>query len=527
MIIKKSTSDRKSSPKFGLHWKYEAAIPRVRFGPNGIKDVLGDKFMRFNIFRLKIAVLTVFTGCVVIFFAFSSDPVSTVHAYPSGAGGDASGAPGENSCTDCHSQNSQTGQFMITPPANYTPGQTYTIEVRHTSSDSSRKIWGFEMTALTAGNAAAGTFAGTDGNTTSFSDAGRNYVDQTENGTFDNQTGGALWTFNWTAPSTNVGGIRFYAAGLQGNSAGGDNGDQTYTAVKEIQLAPVIVPDHDFMDFDGDGKADPSVFRPAEGNWYVKESSGGESVTRWGLGSDMITPADFDGDNKTDYAVWREGPATVAAFYIFESSTNTFRIVQFGKTGDNPAPVGDWDGDGKADVAVYRDSAVGSQSYFYYIGSLNNPGGAVTFLQWGTTGDRPMRGDFDGDGQRDLAVFRPGENNWYINQSSNGQLRVERFGLATDDFVSGDFDGDAKTDLTVFRDGVWYIKRSSNGMIDYRNWGLASDVLVPADYDGDGLTDTAVYRDGIWWINQSSSGSTIAESYGVSSDIAVAVFNVQ
>ena len=484
--------------------------------------------MKFNLTILKIAVLTSFTVFAIVLFAFSSGFERKAYAYPEGPGGGASGAPGEVTCTDCHNQNTMTGAFQITPPANYTPGQTYSIEVRHTTSDSTRARWGFELTALTStGNAAAGTFASTSSNTTTLTSSGRRYVDQSSSGTFRNQTGGAVWTFNWTAPATNVGAIKFYAAGLQANNNGGPSGDQTYTAVQEIQLAPVIVPNHDFGDFDGDGKADPSVFRPAEGNWYLKQSTAGNTGINWGTATDMITPADFDGDNKTDIAVWREGPAATAAFYILESSTNSVRIVPFGQTGDSPAPVGDWDGDGKADVAVYRDSAVGAQSFFYTIGSMGNPNGDTTYMPWGTTGDRPMRGDFDGDGKADLAVFRPSNGNWYIGQSSNGQLRVENWGIASDKFVSGDFDGDAKTDPAVYRNGVWYIKQSSNGSVAYINWGIASDVPVPADYDGDGKTDAAVYRNGVWWINNTGSASVSTENFGIGTDIPVEGFNVQ
>ena len=59
-------------------------------------------------------------------------------------------------------------------------------------------------------------------------------------------------------------------------------------------------------DYDGDGKTDIAVWRPADGNWYILRSSdGGWSGTQWGAPGDMPVPGDFDGDGKTDIAVWR------------------------------------------------------------------------------------------------------------------------------------------------------------------------------------------------------------------------------
>jgi len=274
-----------------------------------------------------------------------------------------------------------------------------------------------------------------------------------------------------------------------------------------------------FSDFDGDGRADASVFRPSEGNWYISRSLDGMTAVQWGIGTDKLTPADFDGDNKADIAVWRPGPPTVAAFYILRSSDNTLDVEQFGQTGDDPTIVADWDGDGKADPAVYRDSANGAQSYFYYRPSAN-PTVNLTSVQWGLTGDRAMPGDFDGDGRADTAVFRPATGIWYISFSTRGASRADYWGLATDKFVPGDYDGDGRNDLAVFRNGIWYIKQSSDGQAAYFQWGLATDKPVPADYDGDGRTDAAVYRNGTWYIRL-SSGGTAAGDFGLSTDIPV------
>ncbi len=296
------------------------------------------------------------------------------------------------------------------------------------------------------------------------------------------------------------------------------------------RLNPAVFQTNGIADFDGDGKADAAVFRG--GTWFVNPSGNPSFAlsspsaafgTQFGLATDKLAPADFDGDGKTDIAVWREG--ALAYFYILNSSNNTFRAAQFGTTGDNPVVVGDWDRDGKADPAVYRAGTGGGQSNFYYRPSTQPTVDFVT-VSWGTGGDKPMRGDFDGDGRLDAAVFRPSNGIWYIRQSSNGQPRYEQWGTATDKFVSGDFDGDGKTDLAVFRDGVWYIKQSSNNQPLYKNWGVNTDALVPADYDGDGRTDVAVFRNGIYYIlNNVNAPSSIR--FGASGDVPVAAAFVQ
>ena len=274
------------------------------------------------------------------------------------------------------------------------------------------------------------------------------------------------------------------------------------------------------FDFDGDGRADISVFRPDPNDdnnfWHVFRSSDNQTKNfEWGIAADAdsLAPADFDGDGKTDYAIWRE---TEQNFYIYNSSDNSVRVENFGLAGDK-LTVGDWDGDGKDDVSVYRD---GAQSYFYYRASSNNPNSNITFLPWGTTGDIPMHGDFDGDGKQDAAVFRPSNATWYIRNSSDGSARYVNFGLATDKFVPADYDGDGKTDIAIYRSGIWYILQSTNNQIRYEYFGLSTDTLVPADYDGDGKTDVAVFRNGVWYLNRSTNGFA-AFQFGLSGDTPI------
>ncbi len=288
----------------------------------------------------------------------------------------------------------------------------------------------------------------------------------------------------------------------------------TRLAAARLIVVPARAPVTMF-DFDGDGKADLSVFRPSSGFWYELQSQNNSFYAfQFGQSSDLPAPADYDGDGRTDIAVFREnvpGAGAKSYFYITNSSDNSFRPVQFGTQGDVPIS-GDWDGDGIADIAVYRNASVaGGQSYFFYRPS-SQPGVDFRSIAWGTFGDKAVRGDFDGDGKLDAAVFRPSNATWYILQSSNNQFVQQPFGAASDIPVPADYDGDGKTDIAVFRPSTGYWFTSTNPQTNYGavQFGANGDLPVPADYDGDGRADVAVYRpsNGVWYLLQSRAGFT-------------------
>jgi bacillolysin len=187
------------------------------------------------------------------------------------------------------------------------------------------------------------------------------------------------------------------------------------------------------------------------------------------------------------------------------------------------AAVGDADGDGEADLAIFRPS-----NATWYIRNSTTGYTTSTVSQWGLGTDLPAPGDYDGDGRMDLAAFRPSDGGWRILQSSTDTLRTHFLGVRSDHPMPADYDGDGKADPAVYRPstGVWSILRSSDGYASVeRQWGVAGDIPVPSDYDGDGQTDLTVYRPstGRWYVLTSTSSQTASREFqwGLSGDVPV------
>ena len=78
-------------------------------------------------------------------------------------------------------------------------------------------------------------------------------------------------------------------------------------------------------------------------------------------------------------------------------------------------------------------------------------------------------------------MWRPSNGIWYILKSSTGTVDFINWGTSGDVPVPGDYDGDGKDDQAIYRNGQWWLRRSTSGAA-VANFGLATDKAVPTGY---------------------------------------------
>lgn len=271
-----------------------------------------------------------------------------------------------------------------------------------------------------------------------------------------------------------------------------------------VAAAPVST----YTDFDGDLKADLSVFHPQAGDWYVHRSLTASMLKQnWGWSKTLPVPADYDGDGKADLAVY---DAESGNWYIRNSLNGASLSIYWSAPGVVPVPA-DFDGDKQSDLAVYLPE---SGEWGIRRSTVKD----LQIIQFGWADAKALAGDFDGDGKADCAVYHSQKGDWYIRNSSDLKQRVQNWGWKEAYPVPADYDGDRKTDLAVFHAALamWYIARSSDGKVSVVKVGTADGLPVPADYDGDGRAEPATYRqaDGSWTIWSRATTSQVTRSWG-------------
>ncbi len=175
-------------------------------------------------------------GVLIFSFNSKSEKISAYHSdtidgveFNSNPPAARTGAPGEGNCTACHSGAVMSGEgvifFTIGGGPNYIPGQVYPVTISTIGGPRN----GFQLTILDGANNAAGTFtAGANSNVTT--SGGRRYVRHSAS------EGQISWTFDWTAPATEMGELTAYYSMIKSNNNGSDSGDELFLGNTAIPL---------------------------------------------------------------------------------------------------------------------------------------------------------------------------------------------------------------------------------------------------------------------------------------------------
>ena len=215
---------------------------------------------------------------------------------------------------------------------------------------------------------------------------------------------------------------------------------------------------------------------------------------------------------------------------VWRSSGTDFAVANFGLWSTSidwsDVMTGDFNGDKRTDI-IGRDPALGR----WYVGTTT-ANGQLSTKRWGPDWRDPQNyvdfqvGDFDGDGQDDVAGREITTGRWRVGLSTGTTFTDNLWAGASDDrwnpqtpwtnVRSGDFNGDGRDDLVgqASGTGAYYVALSTGNTFDLQLWDadygrdLFVDQLV-ADFDGDGRDDLAARRPatGVWRINY-SEGTT-------------------
>ena len=270
--------------------------------------------------------------------------------------------------------------------------------------------------------------------------------------------------------------------------------------------------------------------------WVVTDEES-RPVIRFRFGTEGGIPltGDFNGDGVTEVAVFLDG-----IWFIDLNGNGVWDEgdlwIKLGTEGDLPV-VGDWDGDGKTDIGIFGPAwkgdgrAIASEPGLpdagnQYVGRPKNlppePQEATVgfrtmrrtvqgelradlidhVFQYGSAGDVPLAGDWNGDGVTNIGLFRAGT--WFLDADGNGEwslgdVYVENLGGRGDVPVVGDFNGDGVDDLGVYRSGVWHLDtdgdRALTALDKIFELGTASDKPIVGDFNGDGVDQVGIYRE--------------------------------
>jgi hypothetical protein len=236
------------------------------------------------------------------------------------------------------------------------------------------------------------------------------------------------------------------------------------------------------------------VYRPSTGEWFL-DRNGNETwdgcdidlcLSGFAGASGKPVVGDWNGSGSTKIGLF---VSAANGLRLDQNGNNTWDGCEvdictgrFGENGDLPI-AGHWTTTGHDQVAAFRPKQKKWLFDSNRDGSLNCRQDECR--QWSNyqSGDLPVTGDWTGDGKTLLGLFRPRTGEWFLDKGNaawNGcgkEICLKGFGTKGDLPVSGDWDGTGKSKIGVFRPstGEWFLDLNGNGKWD----GCGVDGCLP------------------------------------------------
>ncbi|MEN1678763.1 MAG: SdrD B-like domain-containing protein [Planctomycetota bacterium] len=245
-------------------------------------------------------------------------------------------------------------------------------------------------------------------------------------------------------------------------------------------------------DWDGDGDDEIGVY--IAGLWYLDLNGNGrwddgDLWARLGTENDLPVTGDWDGDGKTDIGIfgpaWPRDPYAIARDPGLPDAENFPTRVRT----DSGEPLA------KNLPPTTEDATSGARLLRKTAQGRGRADVIDHVFHYGTPGDVPIAGDWNGDGIRTIGVFRGGM--WQLDTNGDGRVSDSdesyAFGAEGDVPAVGDWNGDGIDDLGVFRAGRWLVDSNGDRQLDALDTvfelGEAGDKPVVGDWDGDGVDE--------------------------------------
>lgn len=199
-----------------------------------------------------------------------------------------------------------------------------------------------------------------------------------------------------------------------------------------------------------------------------------------------------------------------AEWFLREYPTSGAADISFtyGSPGDLPI-VGDWDGDGIDTPGVVRDGQ-------FFLRNSNTSGNADVTFTYGSPGDTVVVGDWDGDGADSVGVVR-GTEVFLRNSNTSGPADVTfAYGDPGDHLVFGKWQAGAQADTVgVVRGATFLLRRSNTPGVSETEfvYGDPGDLFEIGDWNGDGVDTPAARRGALYYVRNSNSSGPADDGF--------------